>query len=779
MKSVRSILGAATALAVTLALLTGASPAAAATTSDPSTVHTYRATPGDTASERYSLTANTKPVFVTKYANRSNNRMHVARFAGSDTTPTLTVTNNAPITSVKIYPERYYSPGSYTVSGNTVTFDMNANLRYAIVEVNGANPGLAIVNDRPLAAGEVPNPDASNVVDVSDYVTDRTGTTDQTNQIRAAIDALYSNASKNTLYFPDGTYTYAGLELRNRTKAVTIYADEGALLKNRIQPTMESMEPAIGIWDSSNITISGRGVFDANGFANYDTSNGGWRHDANTSHHQGGVMVTRSQNIVFNDTLLRDAKQWNWETHTAKNVVFNNIKGLTPYAQPWVDGIDLASGQNVTVNGALTLGNDDTFASGHYNPDDGFNVASNTDRLNWDTEDTYGISVNNHLGWSAGAGNGIRLGYGAYGHQLRDYSFNNVHYLGFDTGDNGINVMNAPDRGTRNYPRYESISVTNSSFDTSKVNWNFRVLGKNSTNATDRIGQVTLDNVWFSNSLAGSVENVTNLKMANMTAGGQKVTRLSQTKWTLTNIVNPTLDFARDSKIVAPVSQDTNIQTWNTEQSANYGDNEHLRLLNFNNSSRGELGQLYLGDQTSQDAKLALLGFDLSGYAGQLAGGTLTRAELSMTYMGATKTALSGTNVLKVARVTTPWVEGNGKTTPVTRTNTVSGATTWKTKPMIDSSVIASSSPFSVATTAKSGSDATYSNSQAVVGGTVTVDVTALTKKALESGSTLSLAINESNKQDIIFVSSEGAARNAAAAQYAPTLTLYIETSGG
>lgn len=35
--------------------------------------------------------------------------------------------------------------------------------------------------------------------------------------------------------------------------------------------------------------------------------------------------------------------------------------------------------------------------------------------------------------------------------------------------------------------------------------------------------------------------------------------------------------------------------------------------------------------------------------------------------------------------------------------------------------------------------------------------------------------MNESNKQDILFVSREGAARNANAAAYAPTLTLYID----
>lgn len=867
MKSARPLLAALTGIALAAAMLTGTVPAFAA--DEP--VHTYRATPGDVASDRFALTANDANVFVAKYTNRSNNRMHVARFASVDSTPTLTVTSSSAITSYKIYPERYYPAEAVTVSGSTLTVDMSESLRYAIIQINGADPGLAIINDRPVTDGEVPSADAANVVDATDYATDLTGATDQTEQIRAAIDALYADPTKDTLYFPDGLYSYAGLELRNRTKPVTIYVDEGALLKNRIQPSMTSMEPAIGIWDSANITISGRGVFDGNGFANYDTSNGGWRHDAVSSHHQGGAMIVRSNDIVFNDTLLRDAKQWNWETHTAKNVTFNNIKGLTPFAQPWIDGLDFASGQHLTVNGAFTLGNDDTFASGHYNPDDLFVDAANPDRLNWDTEDSFDITINDHLGWSAGGGNGIRLGHSAYGHALKDYTFDNVNYLGFSGGDTGITVQNAPDSGVRNYPRYESISISDSSFDTSKVRSSFTILGKDSADPLDRVGQVTLDDVWFSSSLAGSIANVTNLDMSNIHVAGQRVTRLTQTSWTLDNVVNRTLDFADDhapvlqavsdtsaevgspltftlsatdvdgdpitfaagpnglpvgatldpmtaefawtpasgqdgthlvefvasnpngasarttvkivvtdpsmTRITVPVAVDTNVQTWNAEQSGNFGDNEHLRMLNFNNTARGALGEQYAGNETSQDAKLAFLGFDLTPYAEQLAEGDLVRAELRLTYMGPTKGALTGTNVVKAARVTGTWVEGNGKTTPSTRPNNVAGAVTWLTKPTIDSSVIASSDGFSVAAAAKVGNDSTYSAAQAIVGGEVYIDVTQLTQSSLSSGQSVSFALNESNKQDIIFVSREGASRNVNAAGYAPSLTLTIEAA--
>ena len=111
-------ISAALTAALLLVPLFSAAPAAAVEGS----VHAYRATPGDVRSDRFTaLSANGTDVFVAKYANRFNNRMAVARFASDDATPVLTVTANAPITSFKIYPERYYPASAVTVSGNTLT----------------------------------------------------------------------------------------------------------------------------------------------------------------------------------------------------------------------------------------------------------------------------------------------------------------------------------------------------------------------------------------------------------------------------------------------------------------------------------------------------------------------------------------------------------------------------------------------------------------------------------------------------------------------------------
>ncbi|RSX52126.1 hypothetical protein D2E25_1537 [Bifidobacterium goeldii] len=402
---------------------------------------------------------------------------------------------------------------------------------------------------------------------------------DYTYVLEDALTEIKNNSKLNTLYFPNGTYIYGGLDIAKwTTKHLNVYVDEGALLKNHVQPNSEAMEPAIGIWSSNDITISGRGMFDANGVANYSQNNGGDRHDAYMSQHQGGVMVVKSQNITFNDTYMRDSKQWNYETHTAENVTFNNIKGLTPYGQPWVDGTDLASGKNLTINGVLTLGNDDAFASGHYNPGNqfepthadnikGFGMNSDNprtqewidaaaayeyysqkhdlDNLAWDTDDSENITVNNTVNWSYAGGNGIRLGHSTFGHTLKNYTFNNFNPIAFQGGGWGITVQN----NTGTYPKYEDFTIKNSSFDTSRVGGNFSVQGKNPL-----IKNVTIDNVWFSNAnAASSISNIENATLNDIYIGGKQVQYANQNKLTTNNVTNLTYTYTAADGSTKPV----------------------------------------------------------------------------------------------------------------------------------------------------------------------------------------------------------------------------------
>ncbi len=628
----------------------------------------------DTMSAKYTLKADGTEVPVVQF-NRKGHNFDVARFSSDTRKPEFTITVSEDIHSVNIYPERYYPQESIKVSADkrTLTFTMSeaAGLNSVIVMVNGdatnqsGQPYLAIIND-PIEEG-APKADASNVLNFKDFAEQylqehpnqeaqqpipageatiklaegtpneasytysyqagklveatesnvrypdqrKLSADDMSYAFQAALDKIYATDGLDTLYFPNGTYTYAGLEIRGRKgKNVNIYLEEGALLKNHIQPCAEAMEPAIGIWDSENITISGRGMFDGNGVENYWAQNGrvsGDRNDAYMSCHQAGVMVVRSKNITFQDTYMRNAKQWNWEAHSGQNINLNNIKGLTPYDMSWGDGTDMASSQDLTINGAFTLGNDDCFASGHYNPSRWFApekedfykkefklasfkpedndknnadfkkfsnavagfVAYNADCDSWDRADSFNITVKNTLQWSCGAGNGIRLGHEAHGYQMKNYTFENFNALGFMGGGHGITVQNHTDI----YPRYETLKFINCSFDTSRSGNNFVINGGDGKTQTavgvasklngdtdgytgetitkDPIREVVMEGCWFSNPTANcQVTNTTNLKISDLYVGGRKVTSTSDLNWNISNVANVEKDFADNS---APV----------------------------------------------------------------------------------------------------------------------------------------------------------------------------------------------------------------------------------
>ncbi len=557
--------------------------------------------------------------------------MDIARFSSDDATPEFVITleDETVINSVEIYPERYYPNESLEISGDkkTLKFSMSDKIRYCIVNINGSTnnaegrPQLAIVNDPTEVK---PDLSGKNVLDFKEFsekylkehpindtvggkcteagsVTDKTLNTDVeftwnykegkyqaytdaevkfpnkrvrhnndvTDAFQAALQEVKKSSEYDTIYFPAGTYIWSGLEIRDwdgdgADGKLTIYTDEDALMVNRMQECQEAMEPAIGIWDSSNITISGRGIYDGQGCYNYSYN----RADADKTPHQGGCMVVRSKNITFNDTYVRDVKQWNYECHTVENITYNNIKGLSPYEHSWMDGLDLTSGKNVTVNGSFTMGNDDTFASGHYNPSDEFprrttelqnalkgkeagtntstlglseemiNRAAaaavyNKDRLEWDTADSEGYHLNNGLGWTRCA-NSIRLGHntkwkngGAESYQLKDYHFKNFNSVLFNAGA----AIRIQDGVSSCHPNYEKLVFEDCSF-AGNLDSNVAAPKANLNNVTKENfypNEVTVKNCWFKDPAQEfAFKNIKNLTLQDIYLGGKLVKYTSQ-----------------------------------------------------------------------------------------------------------------------------------------------------------------------------------------------------------------------------------------------------------
>jgi len=633
---------------------------------------------------------------------------------------------------------------------------------------------------------------------------------DVTYALQAALDTIKANPTAlNTLYFPNGTYVWSGLLVNGldgsklKGGKLKIYTAEGALLKNRVQAYMEAFEPAVGIIDSSNIEIDGRGMFDGNGVANYNARSSGDLHDGYRSQHQGGVTVMHSSDITFNDTYERNAKQWNYETHTANRVTFNNIKALTPYRQPWIDGTNFSSGQDITANGVFTLGNDDAFASGHYNPSDGFTpLASGVwnnfqlgtssadvqgyvnavaaydtvvdalgfDNYHWTYEDSKNIAVSNTLNWSVGAGNAIRIGWSAYGHRLANYTFDNFNSLSASAG--GISLNSGP--------RTQSIVIKNSSIDSSRFTkgpfWLNGGDGSTQTITADQqatygyapnpdgsgttysytktpIGTVTLDNVWFSKQNATNTLNgATNVTLNDLRVAGQLVQYTSQFPLapsgigTLTSTYTGANGQTQNVKAGALTSGDTWVGAWTGDQTKN--NSSDLTLIT-RNTGVGLMGEQYTTG--SGDGKLSYLQFPLS---------SLTRAPsqatLHLTYVGHRYSSVPSTDTdqLLVQPVSDTTCTGGGTSCPV---NTM----TWQNRPSFTAttSSVAKSATFTLGSTLIAEGGGTHQGN-AVDGRDITVDITSFVQNAYTAGqSTLLLAVGNAGgtNHELRFVSSEGA----------------------
>ena len=589
--------------------------------------------------------------------------MDIARFSSDDAEPVFEITmkDGSTIDSIYVSPERYYPADSFEISADkkTVKFKMSADLRYCIVNINGSindtngKPQLAIINDPTETAK--PDVTAANVLNFKDFaenylqehpITDTVGEVcteagtvtdtsmndgkeytwsygegkyvaydtknvmfpnkrvrqknDVSEAFQAALEEVKNSDTLDTIYFPAGTYLWSGLSIKNwdgngEDGKLNIYLDEDALLVNRLQECTQAMEPAIGIWDSSNITISGRGIIDGQGTYNYSWD----KADAELSGHQGGSMVVRSQNITFNDTYVRDVKQWNWECHTVKNINYNNIKGLSPFQHSWVDGLDLTSGQGITLNGAITMGNDDTFASGHYNPSNEFpvrrlsksadlnnlstedqNIAAaaaiyNKDRLQWDTDDTTDVNISNTLGWSTFA-NAVRLGHNTHfkadggSYQMRNYTFTNLNTLhvtgyGVNGGGGALSIQNGTNHCN---PNYESLTFDNCSFTANNGNNAANIPNGNDLNQFNP-KNVTFKDCWFKDAdTPFSFKNIDNVTIDNLYLGGKLVEYDSQVDLTVADSVKNFTFLANGENIKkneAPVFENLDDEPFNVK----------------------------------------------------------------------------------------------------------------------------------------------------------------------------------------------------------------------
>jgi Glycosyl hydrolases family 28 len=302
-----------------------------------SSITYYDPTPGDTTDGTYTLTADGAPVAVTRSYD-----VAYARFAFSGSV-NLVVTAPQTVTTWTISP--LADAIQATPSGSSLSFTLG-NPATLIVTVNSLEK-LFIFAD-PLESNP-PVLGGPGVVNLALYATDNTGTTLQTKQIQAAIDATAAQGggTGGVIYVADGVYLVGTLHLRSN---VAMYLQSGALLQGSPHSSDYSSSRLIATDGAGNVKLFGRGVIDGHGTT------------LRSSDKVRIVEPAGGQNVEVDDVLLRDSASWTVHIDGVSHATITNVKVVNNMALGADDGIDPDGSTNVLVNGAFVHTFDDCFA---------------------------------------------------------------------------------------------------------------------------------------------------------------------------------------------------------------------------------------------------------------------------------------------------------------------------------------------------------------------------------------------------------------------------------
>jgi hypothetical protein len=357
------------------------------------------------------------------------------------------------IRSFRILPARRRAAGSS--EGAVLRFTVGGRgPRYLIVRVNALPPLM-------LAVDEPEEPARGAVIDAGAFLTDPTGTLDQTPHLGRALAAV--SGSGRTLRVPAGTYSIGQLNLRGARDLVLNLAP-GCLLRVRPgRPGGNSHSHGLCIEACENVSVTGRGCIDHQAYEHYALAGNDYQHgmvDYYTANDlcpwltQSPVFISGSRRIRIEGITIRNGRNFNINCRACDDVVVRCVKILTPAActPEYADGINTGSCRDVLVEDCLVASNDDSFASGHY-------FASHDRR-----------SARNHvvrglLGWTL-RGSGARLGFHT-GHDQGDFTFERCDFLAMTHAGLLVHALR-PAPGGRS-ARYGTIRALDCSFDAERL----------------------------------------------------------------------------------------------------------------------------------------------------------------------------------------------------------------------------------------------------------------------------------------------------------------------
>lgn len=296
-------------------------------------VFLYETLPGAHRSS-ISVRANGQDIFVEQYKDSN-----YARFAFSGTVMITIASPDA--VSYTISPRRY---DIKTIrNGDEVSFSLDAPRDLVL---QGSKEKLFLFASAPEE--KAPQVGDSNVIDVTKYVTDKSGQSVQTVHIQQAIDEAGNR--HGIVYFPKGVYASGTLNMRSNA---SLYLSSGALLSGSSE-AKDFSQQFIAFEHVSNAKIYGPGVIDLHGMA--------LRQQAGD---QGRIKIVRTMGgsaIELRDVVLRDAGSWTVHLLGSDQVTVSNIKIINDLNNTNGDGIDPDGASHVTIDRAFIYTSDDCFA---------------------------------------------------------------------------------------------------------------------------------------------------------------------------------------------------------------------------------------------------------------------------------------------------------------------------------------------------------------------------------------------------------------------------------
>jgi polygalacturonase len=244
------------------------------------------------------------------------------------------------------------------------------------------------------------------------------GVTDSTLALQSAILALPRNG---TLLIPPGHFRSGSLLLHSD---MTLHLAPGALLQavddhTRIKPipSAPSMIAFLAAENVTNLSVTGYGTLDANGFK----IRRAYEKAENIKKKPGRALFVRNgQNITLRGITVRDSYSWNVDAQFVDNLTISDVKILSDVRLSNHDGIDLESCKDVTVS--------DCFI---FSEDDGLTPKARAGR---DIVENH--TFRNCVIWAHKA-NGIRVGSESACVAMRNFLFENIYIL---NGADGIRL---------------------------------------------------------------------------------------------------------------------------------------------------------------------------------------------------------------------------------------------------------------------------------------------------------------------------------------------------